>query len=51
MNTTSGIITVFVAVRYTGRPLTHSDYTRCCINTIVLLSMSTQLLETCRGFI
>jgi len=27
-----------------------SDYTRCCINTIVLLRMSTSLLETCRGF-
>jgi len=35
---------------YTGRPLTHSNYTRCCINTIVLLRMSTELLETCRGF-
>jgi hypothetical protein len=32
---------VLVAVRHTGRPLTHSDYTRCCINTIVLLRMST----------
>jgi len=30
---------VLVAVRYTGRPLTHSDYIR-CINTIVLLRMS-----------
>jgi len=39
-----------VAVRYTGRPLTHTDYTRSCIHTIVLLKMSTQLLETCRGF-
>jgi len=38
-----------VAVRYTGRPLTQSDYTR-CINTIVLLKMSTELLETCREF-
>jgi len=28
INTTSGIITVLVAVRYTGRPLTQSDYTR-----------------------
>jgi len=37
-------------VRYTGRPLTQSDYTRSCINTIVLLRMSTELLETCRGF-
>jgi len=52
INTTSGIITlsVLVAVRYagqdgthlhTGRPLTQSDYTRSCIRTIVLLSMST----------
>jgi len=40
---------VLVAVRYTGRPLTHSNYTRSCINTIVLLKMSTELLETCRG--
>jgi len=32
---------------YTGRPLTQSDYTRSCINTIVLLKMSTKLLETC----
>jgi len=24
-----------------GRPLTQSDYTRCCIHTIVLLRMST----------
>jgi len=46
INTTS----VLVAVRYTGRPLTQSDYTRSCIHTIVLLRMSTQLLETCRGF-
>jgi len=26
------------------------DYTRSCINTVVLLRMSTELLETCRGF-
>jgi hypothetical protein len=34
------------------RPLTcfQSDYTRWRINTIVLLRMSTGLLETCRGF-
>jgi hypothetical protein len=25
---------VLVAVRYTGRPLTHNDYTRCCINPL-----------------
>jgi len=48
---------MLVTVRYagqdgthTGRPLTQSDYTRCCINTIVLLRMGTELLETCRGF-
>jgi len=41
---------VLVAVRYTGRPLTQSDYTRSGINTIVLLKMSTKLLKTCRGF-
>jgi len=32
------------------RPLTYSNYTRSCINTTVLLTMSTELLETCRGF-
>jgi len=41
---------VLVAVRYTGQPLTHSDYTRSCINTIILQKMSTELLETCREF-
>jgi len=35
---------------HTGRPLTESDYIRSCIHTIALLRMSTQLLETCRGF-
>jgi len=35
---------------HTGRPLTHSVYTRCSINTIVLLRMGTGLFETCRGF-
>jgi len=45
MNTTSGIITL-VAVWYAGQDgtrqlLTQSDYTRSCINTIVLLRMST----------
>jgi hypothetical protein len=44
INTTSGIL------RYTGRPLTQSDYTRSCIDTVVLLRMSTDLLETCTGF-
>jgi len=33
MNTTSGIITVLVAVLYIGRPLTQSDNTRSCIHT------------------
>ena len=33
----------------TGRTLTESDYTRCCINTVDLLMISTCLLETCRG--
>jgi hypothetical protein len=35
---------------YTGGPPTRSNYTRCCINTLVLLKMITELLETCRGF-
>jgi len=39
-----------VAVGHAGRPLTRSDYTRSCINTIVVLRMSTELLETGRGF-
>jgi hypothetical protein len=26
---------------HTGRPITQSDYTRCCIHTIVPLRMST----------
>ena len=29
-----------MAVRYTGRPLTQSDYTSRCINTIVLLRIA-----------
>jgi len=47
---------VLVAIRYAGQdlhtrwPLTQSDYTRRCINTAVLLRMSTELLETYRGF-
>jgi len=41
----------FLLDLHTGRPLTQSDYSRCCINTNVLLRMSTELLETCRGFI
>jgi len=44
---------VLVAVRYADQNGTledfHFDYTRCCINTIVLLRMSTEFLETCRG--
>jgi hypothetical protein len=49
---------VLVAVRYAGQdgtvfrldlhtrwPLVQSDYTGCCINTIVLLRVSTQSLE------
>jgi hypothetical protein len=34
---------------HTGRSLTEGDYTKCCINTIDLLMMSTCLFETCRG--
>jgi len=41
---------VLVAVQYTGRPLTQSNYTRSYINTVVLLRMSIVLLETCREF-
>jgi len=40
----------FLIHLHTGRPLTKSNYNRSCINTIVLLKMSTELLETCRGF-
>ena len=35
--------TQFLTDLHTGRPLTQSDYTRSCINTIVLLRMSTEL--------
>jgi len=60
INTASGIVTLckwlsdmqveqFLLYLHTGQPLTESDYTRCCINTIDLLMMSTRLLETCRG--
>jgi len=38
---------VLVAVRYTGPPLTQSDYAVSCVHTIVLLRMSTELFETC----
>ena len=33
----------------TERSPKQSDDTRCCVNTIVLLKMSTIVLETCRG--
>jgi len=33
----------------TEQSLEDSDDTRCCVNTIVLLKMSTVVLETCRG--
>ena len=33
----------------TGQSPKESDDTRCCVNTIVLLKMSTVVLETCRG--
>jgi len=36
--------------RATPCSLTQSDYTRSCVNTIVLLRMSTELLETGREF-
>ena len=60
INTASGIVTLCqwpsgmqveqeLLDMHTGRPLTESDYTRCCINTIDLLMMRTCLLETCRG--
>jgi len=39
----------FLLNLHTGKPFTESDYTKCCINTTDLLTMSTCLLETCRG--
>jgi hypothetical protein len=39
----------FLIDLHTVRPVTQSNYTRSCINTIVHLRMSTELLETCRG--
>jgi len=50
-NRTSGITTLSWCVRllldlHTGQTPTQNDYTRCCINTIVLLRMSTRLLQT-----
>ena len=38
-----------VAVRCTGRPLTESDDTVCCINTIQTPDDEHIMLETCRG--
>jgi len=53
INTASGIVTVFRWVSgdwtVTGHSPKDSDDTRCCVNTIVLLKMSTIVLETCRG--
>ena len=34
---------------YTGRPLTESDDTRCCINTVQPPDDERVILETCRG--
>jgi len=34
---------------YTEQSPKDSDDTRCCVNTIVLLKMSTTVLETCIG--
>ena len=34
---------------HTGRRVTESDYTRCCINTTDLLMKTRCLLETCKG--
>ena len=60
INTASGIFTLckwpsgmqveqFLLDLHTGRSVTENEYTRCCINTIDLLMMSTCFLETCRG--
>jgi len=38
-----------VAVRCTGRPLTESDDTRCCINTIQPPDDEHIMIETCTG--
>jgi len=40
----------FLIDLHTRRPLTQSNYTRNCINTVVFLRMSTELLKTCRRF-
>jgi len=39
----------FLLDLHTGQPFTESDYTRCCINTIDLMLMSTSLFETWGG--
>jgi len=60
INATSGIFTLckwpsgtqiekFLLDLHTGRPLTEGENTRCYINIIDLLMMSTCLPETCRG--
>ena len=43
------LVKQFLLDLHTGRPLTESDYTRCCINAVDLLMMSTYFLETYRG--
>ena len=50
----SGIVTLSkwpsgVQVERDGRPLTESDDTRCCINTIQLPDDEHIMFETCRG--
>jgi hypothetical protein len=37
----------FLIDLHIGQPLTQSNYTRSCIDIIVLLKMSAELLETC----
>jgi len=60
INTASGIVTLLGnfsvhRLREDSRNLcteqspTDIDDTRCCVNTFVLLKMSTIVLETCRG--
>jgi len=50
MQVNKELLIEFLIDLHTGRSLTLTDYTRSCINTIVLLRMSTELLETCREF-
>jgi len=45
VSTPSGVVTVLCTEQYPK----DSDDTRCCNNTIVLLKMSTVVLETCTG--